>query len=77
MNRRNFLSGIAATFALTTGLARAKLELVDDEPLMFKGVPIYFDSLDGCDICGGAHSNDYHMWLDWWQAWQANSTRAV
>lgn len=30
MNRRGFLRGIVATVALTTGLARTRLELIDD-----------------------------------------------
>lgn len=31
MNRRGFLSGLLATVALTTGLARARLDLIDDD----------------------------------------------
>lgn len=39
MNRRGFLRSLFVTAALTTGLARVRL----DEPLTFKGVPLELD----------------------------------
>lgn len=46
ISRRQTLRALLAGVAISTGLARTVLELVDDQPLTFNGVPIYFDGFD-------------------------------
>lgn len=73
MNRRSFLRSFFATAAIATGLARTRLELVDDpEQLTYKGVPITWDdprnwwlkSSHEVEYTGSMHEAMERAWLE-------------